>query len=212
MLTRRVRCTTLCLTVVILCGLASTALAGSAREARAIPLLPFRTCDSVVRAAVFTDELEEISPPQSSHAAGVSEEVSVCKYAGLGASAITGGAKQFTNGEIGFECIANGAKLGMANETVPPGGCFRVDSSSILVARGPAVEKLIRKHPAYRSRYWPAGYTRVSIRRVGNDAEFGYNGAGQGYGYLQVLNATLTVETEGGTSLIQVLRGAAARL
>ncbi|HME03540.1 MAG TPA: hypothetical protein VKG38_10980 [Solirubrobacteraceae bacterium] len=45
-----------------------------------------------------------------------------------------------------------------------------------------------------KSRTWRTGYARYVVPGIGNRAEIGYNGAGDGYGYLQVDNATVFVE------------------
>ena len=77
------------------------------------------------------------------------------------------------------------------------------------------MEKLASKlHKGAKAAHWQAGFGRHVLPGVGNRAEFGYNTAGDGLGYLQVDNATLFVETTEGAkpSLISLLRDAASTL
>jgi hypothetical protein len=94
---------------------------------------------------------------------------------------------------------------------VPPGFCFRLAHANLVIARGPAVNRVASKlKKGVKAKYWPAGFTRTVLHTIGDRAEIGTDGT-HGYGYLQVLNAQLTVEvTEMG--VFQVLEDAAALL
>lgn len=74
------------------------------------------------------------------------------------------------------------------------------------------MERLAAKlEKGVKSSGWRAGYSRHVVPGIGNRAEIGYSG-GDGYGYLQVDNATVIVETTENGSLINLLRDAAATI
>ena len=77
----------------------------------------------------------------------------------------------------------------------PPGGCYRIANATVVFASGRPVEGVAAKlEKGVKSRTWRTGYARYVVPGIGNRAEIGYNGAGDGYGYLQVDNATVFVE------------------
>lgn len=179
-------------------------------------MLAFRACNNVLVAGDFLDNLEEISPTLANSASGVTADASTCKYASITQDASGGGARQFTHGGLGVECLANAIKLVAAEgAAAPAGGCYRIDTATVLFTYGRPVEKLASKlKNGAKAASWPAGYARYVLKGVGNRAEFGYNAAGDGHGYLQVDNATLIVETTEGAnpSLIRLLQDAASSL
>ncbi|MHB8492101.1 MAG: hypothetical protein ACYDA6_07825 [Solirubrobacteraceae bacterium] len=189
---------------VTLFGLGAFA-SGAAARSKAPHLIGLKACHNVLVAADFRDELEEDSPP--SLMAGVAE-TSTCAYGGLHADGPAGGSQVLTKGGIGFKCLAN---LLMTKGTAPPGGCWRFARATLVVARGRRVERFAAKlKKGVRATRWPAGFTRAVLHGVGDRAEYGFSGD-HGWGYLQVLNAQLTVEvTEMG--VIEVLKDAAAQL
>jgi hypothetical protein len=201
MRSRRLAAVVACLTVGALGASASSAAAKS----KPPHLLAPKLCSRVLVAADFRDELEEVAPPLVIPSVGQS---SVCSYGGLHAEGPAGGGRALMKGFLGIECFANIEKLRAA---APPGGCFRPAKATLVIARGRAVERVARKlKKGVKAKYWPAGFTRLVLHGVGNRAEFGFSGD-HGWGYLQVLNAQLTVEvTEMG--MIEVLKDAAAQL
>ncbi len=138
-------------------------------------------------------------------------EASSCTYAGRTAAGSTGGTTSLPTGKLGVECIANILKLHEAEISPPPGGCYRIAHATLVVALGHNLEKVAGQlKKGVKATHWPAGFTRQVLHGVGDRAEFGFDGT-HGYGYLQVLNAQLTVEvTELG--VIEVLRDAASQL
>jgi hypothetical protein len=202
----------LCIAMAGLASFAPAAGASSPPKHGHFRILPSKPCNAVLVGADFTDGLEEISPPSVMSAAGTTAYVSTCKYASTEDGGLGHRDSTLTDGGIGVECLANGINLLGTTGAAPAGGCFRISSVTVLFARGRPVEKLAAKlKTGVRSRIWPAGYTRHVAPGIGNRAEFGYDGP-KGYGYLQVDNATLSVETSEATSLINLLRDAAAVL
>jgi hypothetical protein len=207
---RRLASVMLCMALGCSAAFAPSAVAKPKPKLEHIHLLPFRSCNSVLVAADFLDELEEVAPPS---VIGSVAEGSVCKYAGLSADGPSGRPAQFTEGGLGVECLANAIKIIGEGGTAPGGGCYRLATATIVVARGRAVEKLLQKlGKGVKARSWPAGFGRYVLHGVGSKAEFGYNDARDGYGYLQVVNATVIVETSEGGSLIHILKDAASLL
>jgi len=195
-------------------GLVASAALAPPAGATHFHMLAFKPCNSVLVAADFLDNLEEVSPRSSTSAAGTTADTSTCKDASTEEGGPSG-FKSFTNGEIGLECLANAIKLAEQGTTAHPGGCWRIDTATVLFAYGRTVEKLASKlHKGAKAAHWQAGFGRHVLPGVGNRAEFGYNTAGDGLGYLQVDNATLFVETTEGAkpSLISLLRDAASTL
>lgn len=194
-----------------LSALAPTASASSVHMAKAIHFVPLKACNAVMSPADFKDELEEVSSAPSPPG----YETTTCKFAGLEADTV-GPTRMFSEGQIGTECIANIFRLHEIGEAPPKGSCFRISTATLSVVRTRAVEKLIEKgikehHKFPARRGWPAGYTRRVLHNVGSRAEFGYDGE-DGYGYLEVLNATLTIETTEPASLTILLRDGASLL
>jgi hypothetical protein len=214
----RNRCSIAMTVCVGLAGLAAfppPAGANSKPKSKHLRMLAFKPCNSVLVASDFLDNLEEVSPRSSTSAAGTTADTSTCKDASTEEGGPSG-VKNFTNGEIGLECLANAIKLAEKGTTAHPGGCWRIDTATVLFAYGPAVERLASKlQKGAKATHWRPGFGRHVLSGVGNRAEFGYDSAtGDGYGYLQVDNATLLVETSEGAnpSLINLLRDAAASL
>lgn len=178
---------------------------GAAAKSKPPHLLSLKACNTVLGAADFRDELEEVATPEVL-AVG---ESSVCSYGGLEAGGPAGGAHFLAIGHLGIECFAN---FGKKEGATPPGGCWRLAHATLVIARGPAVNRVAGKlKKGVKAKYWPAGFTRTVLHTVGDRAEIGAGPAGHAYGYLQVLNAQLTVEvTEMG--VLQVLEDVAALL
>jgi hypothetical protein len=180
---------------------------GAAAKSKPPHLLSLKACNTVLGAADFRDELEEVGKPEIFPSA----ESSTCFYGGLEADGPSGGARLFPVGKVslGDECFLNFVKKEGA---VPPGFCFRLAHANLVIARGPAVNRVAGKlKKGVKAKFWPAGFTRTVLHTVGDRAEIGSGPDGRGYGYLQVLNAQLTVEvTEMG--VFQVLEDAAALL
>jgi hypothetical protein len=177
---------------------------GAAASSGPPHLLSLKGCDRVLVAADFRDELEEVAKPEIFGSA----ESSTCSYGALEADG-GGGARSVPIGKLGDECFLNFVKKEGA---VPPGDCFRLAHANLVVARGPAVDRVASKlKKGVKAKFWPAGFTRTVVHGVGDREEIGAGAGGHAYGYLQVLNAQLTVEvTEMG--VLQVLRDAAALL
>ena len=196
-------------------ALALPAGANSKPSSKHVRMLPFKTCNSILAAGDFLDNLDEVSPKSVTSGPGLTADVSSCKYASTDEEP-TNGLHSFTEGGIGVECLANAIRLSGEGIMPPPGGCYRIDSASVLFAYGSAVEKLASKLPkGQKARHWPANFGRHVLKGVGDTAEFGYDEAtGNGYGYLQLDNASLTVETSEGASpsLITLLTDAASTL
>jgi hypothetical protein len=215
----RNRCSIAMMVCVGLAGLGAfppPAGANSKPKSKHFRMLAFKPCNSVLVAFDFFDDLEEVSPKSVTSASGTSADVSSCKYASTEMGLSVSHLAEFTGGGIGVECLANIFKLTEKGVTAPPGGCYRFSSVSVLFAYGPAVERLASKlQKGAKATHWRPGFGRHVLSGVGNRAEFGYDSAtGDGYGYLQVDNATLLVETSEGAnpSLINLLRDAAASL
>ncbi len=190
----------------------SGAFAPGAGASSHFRMLAFKPCNAVLAAADFMDGLEEIAPTSVTSAGGTTASVSSCKYASTAEEGL-GSIASFTKGEIGIECLASALKIVEAGGTPPPGDCYRIDNVSVLFARGRPVERLASKlAKGVKARTWRVGYARHILPGVGNRAEFGYNDGGDGYGYLQVDNANVFVETTEGASLITLLKNAAATL
>jgi hypothetical protein len=116
-----------------------------------------------------------------------------------------GAAQSFTEGKLGVECVANIFRLYEASRAAPEGGCFRISHATLVMALGRRIEKLAPSlKKGVKAKTWPAGFTRQVLHGVGNRAEFGFSGI-KGWGYLQVLNAQLTIETRE-LGLIELLR------
>ncbi len=201
--------------VTVCMGLVASAAFAPPAGAAHFHMLGFKPCNSVIVAADFLDNLEEVSPPSSISAAGTTADASTCKDAST-EEGESSGVKKFTKGEIGLECLANVIKLAEKDTTVHPGGCWRIDTATVLFAYGRSVEKLASKlQKGAPAAHWRPGFGRHVLPGVGNRAEFGYDAAsGDGYGYLQVDNATLILETTEGAkpSLISLLRDGASTL
>ncbi len=209
----RNRCSVAATMVVALAGLAALAPPAGA-SSKHFRMLGFKPCNAVLVAADFLDDLQEVSPKSVTSAAGTTADVSTCKYAAT-EEETKGFVSDFTNGGLGVECLANIFKLEEKGITkLPPGGCYRIDDATVLFAYGRPVERLAAKlQKGARSPHWPAQFGRHVLPGVGDRAEFGYDtGTGAGYGYLQVDNATLIVETTEGAnpSLITLLRDGAS--
>ncbi|MGA2455546.1 MAG: hypothetical protein ABSG93_18730 [Solirubrobacteraceae bacterium] len=215
----RNRCSIALMVCVGLAGLAAFAPpAGANRKPKSkhFRMLAFRPCNSVLVASDFFDDLQEVLPKSVTSASGTSFGVSSCKYASTEKELSVVSPAEFTKGGIGLECIHNILRLEEKGIEAPPGGCYRFASATVQFAYGRAVERLASKlQKGARSPNWRPGFGRYVLSGVGNRAEFGYDSAtGDGYGYLQVDNATLLVETSEGAnpSLIKLLRDAAASL
>ncbi len=215
----RKRCSIAVMVCVGLAGLAASpppAGANSKPNSKHFRMLAFKPCNSVLVASDFFDDLEEVSPKSVTSASGTTADVSSCKYASTEKELSVSHVAEFTGGGIGVECIANIFKLAEKSVAAPPGGCYRFASVTVLFAYGRAVERLASKlQKGVKAAHWRPGFGRYVLSAVGNRAEFGYDSAtGDGYGYLQVDNATLLVETSEGAnpSLIELLRDAAASL
>ncbi len=211
----RNRCSVAVAMLAALAGLAAFAPPAGA-SSKHFRMLAFKPCDAVLVAPDFLDDLQEVAPTSVNSAGGTTADVSVCKYA---ATEESGGglASSFTNGGLGVECLANLFKLlETGNTTPPPGGCWRIDNASVLFAYGRPVERLAAKlQKGTKATHWPSQFGRHVLPGVGDRAEFGYDtGTGDGYGYVQLDNATLFVETTEGAnpSLITLLRDGASVL
>jgi hypothetical protein len=175
-------------------------------------LVRFRSCDAVLTAADFDDDLQEVSALAFIHGHDFTLETNSCTYAGLTEEGPTG-LTQFTDGGLGVECLANILRVISDEKTPPPGGCYRISHSSLGVTTGSGVTKLLPKlRKGVKDKAWPSEYVRHVAHGIGNDAEWGYGDEENGYAYLQVLNATMTIETRGSISLLHILRLAAATL
>jgi hypothetical protein len=203
------------LAVIVCMGLLASAALAPPAGAKHFRLLSFKPCNRVLVAADFLDNLEEVSPKSSISAGGTTADTSTCKDAST-EEGDPGGVKHFTNGELGVECLANVIKQAGEGATPHPGGCWRIDTATVLFAYGHEVNKLASKlAKGEKAAHWPAGFGRHVLPGVGDRAEFGYSpGSGDGLGYLQEDNATLFVETIEGAkpSLISLLRDAASTL
>ncbi len=214
----RSRCSILvmaCACLASLAALAPPAGAKTTSKAKHFRMLRFKPCSSILVAADFLDDLEEVSPTSVTSASGTSAYVSSCKYASTDPGA-PAGVSEFTGGGIGVECLANGIKLLGSGVNAPAGGCYRIDNAYVLFAYGRAVERLASKlQKGAREPHWPSNFGRYVLSGIGNRAEFGYDSAtGDGYGYLQVDNATLFIETTEGANppMIKLLKDAASLL
>jgi hypothetical protein len=175
-------------------------------------LISFRPCNGVLVAADFDDDLEEVSSPTLTHQPDFVADTSSCKYAAL-TEGDASSLMKFTNGGLGGECLDNILRLASEEKTPPPGGCYRIVSTSLIVVTGSRARKLLPKlRKGAKDPAWPSDYARHIAHGIGNRAEFGYDDENKGFAYLQVLNATLTVETNGNISLLHVLRLGAAAL
>jgi hypothetical protein len=181
---------------------------GASARPKPVRLVALKACNTVLVAADLRDELEELGKPEGS--AGI--EASTCLYGGLDEGGAAGSPTALTEGKLGVKCIDNILILAEAHIPPPPTGCFRMATATLVVAHTRAVERVARKlKKGVRARYWPAGFGRQILHGVGDRAEFGFAANGRGWGYLQVLNAQLTVETsEGG--VLTVLQDAARLL
>jgi len=180
-------------------------------QSKHVHLLALKGCSSVLTAADFKDDLEEDAAPRILAAGGVRAESSSCTYAGLHAEGADGSALGLHEGKLGGECVANIVKSYEAGITPPEGGCYRISHATLVIATGHKIEKNAHKlTKGYAATTWPAGFTRQVLHGVGNRAEFGFSGT-KGWGYLQVLNAQLTIETRE-LGMIELLRDAAAKL
>jgi hypothetical protein len=197
----RNRCWVAVMVCMVLIGSAALAPPAGAKS-KHFRMLPFRPCNGILVAADFFDNLEEISPKSVASGSGTTAEVSTCKYASTEESPPTTRGGEFTEGGIGVECLVNGIKIAEKGAAPPQAGCYRIDSASVLFAYGRAVEKLASKlQKGAKARHWPANFGRHVLNGVGNRAEFGYDATtGDGYGYLQVDNASLIVETSEGAN------------
>jgi hypothetical protein len=201
MSSRRLASIVACLTL----GALGASAPGAAAKSKPPRLLSLKGCNTVLVAGDFRDDLEEVATPEVL-AVG---ESSVCSYAGTEAEGPSGGAKLVAIGHLGVECFENWGKKELAT---PLGGCWRLAHATLVIAQGPAINRVASKlKKGVKAKYWPAGFTRTVVHGVGDREEIGSGAAGHAYGYLQVLNAQLTVEvTEMG--VLQVLQDAAALL
>lgn len=190
----------------------STIAAPEALGAEHHHLVSLRHCNGVLTAADFDDGLEEVSAATFTHAHQFSAETSSCAYAGL-TEAGDASHKDLVNGELGDECVGNILQLAKEEKKAPPGGCYRIVHSALIVTTGPRVTKLLSKlRRGVKDKVWPSGVVRHIAHGIGNRAEWGYGAEEKGYAYLQVLNATIMIETQGSVSLLHTLRLAAATL
>ncbi len=208
--------------VVMLMVLVGLAVLVASANAGANPgrarLLPFKPCNHVLAPGDFEDNLAEVSPSKTLVGNGLTAEISVCKYAST-EEAAGGLEKTFTKGELGGECLAHGLLVDKEaaekgeEAHLPPSGCYRLVTVSVLYAHGKPVAKLLAQMlKGERSKPWPPGYGRYLAHGVGDRSEFGYNDAGDGYGYVQLDNASVIVETSERVVLLTVLKNAAATL
>lgn len=175
-------------------------------------LVSFRKCNRALVAYDFGDNLEEVSAPTFLHGHDFAAEASSCIDAGLTEEADVG-RKELTDGELGVECVANVLQLTKEEKTPPPGGCYRIVHTALIVTTGSRVTRMISElRRGVKDRFWPRNYVRHVARGIGNRAEWGYGDEEKGYAYLQLLNATMTIETRGHISLLHTLRLAAAAL
>ncbi len=149
-------------------------------------------------------------------AAGLTQYSSSCRYAGTEESGPGPFDGSFSDGLLGAECLANGLKLISTKGGAPEGGCYRIASASVAFASGPAVKKVGSKlAKGVNAPTWPVDVGRHLAVGVGTRAEFGYDEVtGHGFGYLQIDNATVIIETSEGANppLIKLLKDAAALL
>ena len=167
----------------------------------------------MLNAVDFNDDLQEVAPASTQSFSGLTQYSSSCRYAGTekgGPGPFDG---SFTNGLIGAECVANGLKLISTTGSAPEGGCYRVASASVAFSGGPAVKKFESKlAKGVRAPTWPLDVGRHLAVGVGTRAEFGYDEyTGKGFGYLQIDNATVLIETSEGANppLLRLLKEAA---
>lgn len=171
-------------------------------------LVTFRQCGGVLNAEDFSDELQEVTATVSVD----NTESSTCKYGSLSESGPSASTKDFTNGGLGVECLANLIKIEGTEGTAPPGGCYRISEMTVFFITGSYAKKLLPKlEKGSKRRFWPAGFTRRTLPGVGTRAEYGYDGT-KGFGYLQVVNATVTVETDEIENMPRLLKEAASSL
>ncbi len=192
--------------VVLLALFCSAALAPGAM-AKTPRLAFYRPCSGILDYEDFADNLEEVVPPRFIADTAFTE----CRY-GSDSEGPGGDTQQFTHGELGVECLAISLKILAAAGTPPEGDCYRLCSLDALFITGPLAKKLLPKlEKGTRRRTWPTGYTRKKLAHVGNDAEYGFLG-GKGFGYLQVLNASVELNTDELSDLPGLLKEAASVL
>jgi len=207
---------TLCAALAVFAALAAPAGASSKASSKHFRLLPSKPCSAVLNAYDFNDDLQEVAPASVRSFSGLTLYSSSCRYAGTEKGAPGPFDGSFTNGLIGAECVANGLKLISTTGSAPEGGCYRIASASVAFSSGTAVKKAeSRLAKGVKSPTWPLDVGRHIAVGVGTRAEFGYDEVtGKGFGYLQIDNATVLIETSEGAnpSLIKLLKEAAAVL
>ena len=116
--------------------------------------------------------------------------------------------------------ILNSDDFGDNLEEVSPTITFRdtkftdckFGGDSALFITGHISKRLFAKmEKGFRRRSWDRGYSRIRLRHVGNDAEYGYSGD-KGFGYLQVLNVSVEIETDEIHDVPRLLKEAARSL
>lgn len=186
----------------------SAALApGASAKAPSGRLVSFRQCSGILNSDDFGDNLEEVSPTHTIDETKATE----CKFGGT-TDGGGGALKKLINGELGTECLAVTLNIVGTGGTAPEGDCYRLATETALFITGRLAKKLLVKlEKGTKRRFWPTGYSRKKLPHVGNDAEYGYHG-GKGFGYLQVLNASVEVETDENDNMPGLLREAAKAL
>lgn len=215
----RARCSvslTICVVLAALATLAPPAGASSKGSSKHFRLLAARPCSSVLNAYDFIDDLQEVAPVSVKSFSGLTLYSSSCTYAGTEEGAPGPFDGSFTDGLIGAECVANGIKLIAAKGTAPEAGCYRIAHASVAFTSGSSVKKYESKlEKGVKAPTWPSNVGRHLAVGVGTRAEFGYDeNTGEGFGYLQIDNATVLIETTEGVNppLIKLLKDAAAVL
>ncbi len=204
---------TFCVALAVLAALPQPAGASSKGSSKHFRLLQPKPCSSVLNALDFNDDLQEVAPASVRSFSGLTQYASSCRYAGTEKDAPGPFDGSFINGMIGAECAANGLKLISTTGTAPEAGCYRIASASVAFSGGPAVKKLESKlERGVKSPTWPLDVGRHLAVGVGTRAEFGYDEVtGKGFGYLQIDNATVLIETSEGANppLLRLLKDAA---
>ena len=192
----------------------------SSAAAKPPHLLPFKLCKSVISAGDFDDGLSQMLGSHTFSVPGETDDSSTCQFASTAADS-AGVVREFPEPpphpssdpeklepSLGVECLANLLVLASKEPPVPPeslptGGCYSIVLTTVNIAVGAKVEAQLRHlgpNPRnYRDKGpWPAGASRTVLHIFGAyaDAEIGY-GLGTydlAYGYLDVKNATITIE------------------
>ena len=207
--TRR-RCNVLlkrALPIIFLVVLACCAAAVPAASANRPHPVFFRHCSGILNSDDFGDNLEEVSPTITFRDTKFTD----CKFGGDSANGV-GPLKQFSKGEIGLECLA--VAINNLSHEIPEaeGDCYRLATETALFITGHISKRLFAKmEKGFRRRSWDRGYSRIRLRHVGNDAGYGYSGD-KGFGYLQVLNVSVEIETDEIHDVPRLLKEAARSL